>query len=106
MNEKTEDIICVDSNRESDGVTKIRIYIQNTEERTRANFVFYTNTNLTRLTCWECEDGDKLSMAKTAALNHMNELREINRSPFSRWIEKKIHNTLLYKLTHRKEKSK
>ena len=41
MNEKTENIICVDSRRESDGITKIRIYIQNTEERTKANFVFY-----------------------------------------------------------------
>ena len=106
MSEKTENIVCVNSKLESDNTTKIKVYIQNTETNYTADFLFYADSHLKRLTCWECEDGDRLSIAKTAAINHMNELREINRSPFSRWIEKRIHNSLFYKLTHRKEKSK
>lgn len=105
MNEE-EEIVCVESKLESDNTTKILVYIQRTQERYKSEFIFYANSSLNGLTCCKCDDGTKLKLAHETARNHMNELREINRSAFSRWVEKKIHNTLIYKLTHRKGKSK
>jgi len=99
-----EPIVCVDSTLESDNTTKIRVYIQNTEERYKSEFIFYANSSLNGLICYKCEDGTKLALASDAAVKHMNELREINRSAFSKWLKNRIKKSLWYRLTHRKEK--